>query len=359
MKKLVFIQNTILHYRKSFYNKLSQFYEVTVIHSGGETVESGDSYSEVIIPMNKIGPFFLQKDLKDSINNLNPNYIIGMFDLRWIHTFMLLSRKQNWTFLWWGLDTGNNKIATIFKVLIARLGYPIIFYNNFNKDKMNKFGLGNSSLFVANNTFDVGSRVKSYLNPVKNKILFVGSFDFRKRNDVLLNTFSSIISKIPNEIQLLFVGDGDEKSNIEALVKKLGIGSRVIFSGRVDDADKLATYYKEAIFSVSYGQAGLSVLQSLGFGVPYLTKGGAISGGEISNIIHGENGYFCDNSESLKSNMLNLILDLDLSRRLGKNAYDYYSSNCSIENMAQGFVDAINKVTVPSTRKNNWSVNEK
>ena len=42
---------------------------------------------------------------------------------------------------------------------------------------------------------------------------------------------------------------------------------------------------------MSYSQAGLSVLQSLGNATPYITTSKAISGGEINNIIEGETGF--------------------------------------------------------------------
>ena len=123
-------------------------------------------------------------------------------------------------------------------------------------------------------------------------------------------------------------------------MKENNLSDRVIFSGRINEPEALKKCYQEAIFSVSYGQAGLSVLQSLGFGVPYVTSENAISGGEISNIKHGENGFFCSDLQSLKRVMISLASDIDLARELGKNAFEYYSLNCSVDNMVDGFLDA-------------------
>lgn len=340
MKKIVFVQNEILHYRKSFYNKLSESLNVVVIHSGDKTVTANDSYREVLVKVQKLGPFYIQSGIARIIRKLDPAYVIGMFDIRWISTLMLLSKKINFKFIWWGLDTGYSDLATKIKVLIARIGHPIIFYNEFTRKKMQDMDLGNSKLYVSNNTFDVGERVRSYEYFHKKSILFVGSFDFRKRNDLLIKAFKEIINNIPPEIVLNFVGDGDEKSHIESLVKENNLSDRVIFSGRINEPEALKKCYQEAIFSVSYGQAGLSVLQSLGFGVPYVTSENAISGGEISNIKHGENGFFCSDLQSLKRVMISLASDIDLARELGKNAFEYYSLNCSVENMVDGFLDA-------------------
>lgn len=343
MKKLIFIQNTILHYRKSFYNRLAEKYNVTVIHSGKCSVSKQDKYDEIIIPVSKTGPFYLQNSLVETVKKINPDFVVAMFDIRWLNTFRLLKKTNvRYKFLWWGLDIGKSNFATRLKVYISRLGFPIIFYNEYNRDKMALLNLGSSQLFVANNTFDVGKRNRSYLNPVKNKILFVGSFDQRKRNDLLIIAFSEIVSKIPKNIELVFIGDGAEKSNSEFLVEELSLTDRIKFEGRIDDPVTLSTYYDEAIVSVSYGQAGLSVLQSLGFGVPYITKVNAISGGEISNITHEKTGYFCqDNIESLKEYILKLALNVGLARELGENSYEYYTKYCTVDNMADGFDTAL------------------
>lgn len=120
------------------------------------------------------------------------------------------------------------------------------------------------------------------------------------------------------------------------------MGSEVEFLGKINDPEKLKEYYQHAIVSVSFGQAGLAVLQSLGYGVPFLTKLNAISGGEKSNIKNNVNSVFCeDNQRSLEQSLVKLCTDIDYSRALGKAAFDHYSEYCTIENMTQGFLDAI------------------
>ena len=112
--------------------------------------------------------------------------------------------------------------------------------------------------------------------------------------------------------------------------------------GRINNTDELARYYENAIASISYGQAGLSVLQSFAYGVPYITCEDAISGGEHKNIVHKVNGLLFDNQYSIEDAMHDLILDKDFALKLGKNAYNYYSKFCTIEEMAKGFHEAIN-----------------
>jgi glycosyltransferase involved in cell wall biosynthesis len=348
MKNILILQNKILHYRKALYNELSKYYNVTILHSGDKSVNTNDKYKEIITDLKKIGPFYLQSNIISEVRNNKYNVVISMLDLRWINNiFAMYLHNKNTKFIWWGAWITNSKIANFIRLYLINQRYNSILYTHEAKDDFIKLGVNEDKLFVANNTFDVGQRIKSYENKIKNSILFVGSLDARKQNDILIQAFSNISQKISPDISLTIIGAGIEKEKLEALVKKLNINNRVSFEGKITDTEVLLEYYKKAIVSVSFGQAGLSVLQSFGYGVPFLTKINAISGGEKTNIKNGINGVFCeDNIESLENILLRLCNDIDFSRELGKNAYDYYSKYCTIENMAQGFIDAIENTRI-------------
>jgi len=71
---------------------------------------------------------------------------------------------------------------------------------------------------------------------------------------------------------------------------------RVQFIGMNNDSKILAKYNKEAITSISFGQAGLAVSQSLGNGVPLITKSNGISGDEkshLSNFFNSDSYHVC------------------------------------------------------------------
>lgn len=48
MKKVLILQNTILHYRKALYNELSKNYDVTILHSGKVSKNQDDYYNEIV-----------------------------------------------------------------------------------------------------------------------------------------------------------------------------------------------------------------------------------------------------------------------------------------------------------------------
>ena len=74
-------------------------------------------------------------------------------------------------------------------------------------------------------------------------------------------------------------------------------------------------FYKFAYCSISYGQAGLSVLQAFAFGVPFLTTENAISGGEKHNIENGKNGFLVKGKKNFKKILIKFLTDQSLSEK--------------------------------------------
>jgi glycosyltransferase involved in cell wall biosynthesis len=253
----------------------------------------------------------------------------------------LSDSKIKW--VWWGMDKGASKIALKIKLLIAKRNNPIVFYNSQIRREMIEKGVNASKCFVANNTFHVEGALPCFDNPIKDTFINVGSLDSRKQNDVTIRVFKRILLRTNLDLKLVFIGDGVERKMLEDLVIKEELFDSVIFTGHIANTKKLAKYYRDSIASVSFGQAGLAVLQSMAYGVPFVTKKNAISGGEKYNIIDGVNGILCEDSpKSLELAMLSLIQNKDYAHILGNEAYEYYHKFASIENMAENFIQAMN-----------------
>lgn len=342
MKKILIIQNKILHYRKALYNELSDYYEITVLHSGDISLNKKDRYKEVITKKIKFLFFDIQNSLFSEVRK-DYDVVIAMFDLHWIKNFIIpYIINRNTDFIWWGQWLTHKKFSNYLKIYFSNKNFKSILYTEYEKKRLVKAGVKGEKLFVANNTCDVVDRHECYKELNKNIILFVGSLDRRKELDVLINAFSKNCAVIPNSINLVIIGDGKEKDNLIKLIEKLSLEKRVFLKGKIISSIELVEYYKKALVNVSYGQAGLSVLQSFGYGVPFITKINAISGGEKTNIINGYNGYLCeDNEDSLGSLLRMLSNDQNLARKLGMNAYKYYTEKCTIRAMAKGFINAI------------------
>lgn len=341
MVKVCILQNKVLHYRKPLYNKLSETHDLTIIHSGDPTVGVDDNYREIILPLSKKGPFLIQKKLNKKLKEENFDVIIGMLDLHWIGIINAF-RKFKEKFIWWGIGVSEKEIGNKIRAKIIKKGAPMIFYTKEGVEAFSKLGVNKTNLFYCNNTFHIENRIPCFRHDDKKSILFVGSLDQRKQNDVLLKAFKNIQNSIHPNIYLEIIGGGIQEDYLKKLSQDLQIENNVIFHGSINDTGKLEDFYKTAICSVSFGQAGLAVLQSLGYGVPFITKRNAISGGEKNNIKDNFNGYFCDDSiKSLEEKLLLLCNDIPLAKALGENAFNYYTQHCTIENMANVFSNVI------------------
>ena len=340
-KNILVIQGKLLHYRFSFYQELSNHFHVTVMHSGVSHNLIGYSFREIVIPAKKFGPFFWQFNIIREIKTGRYDAVIAGFDLRWLSTFFVMFLyDKDIPWIWWGLDEGKSKLALIIKRLIAHRDNPIVFYNHMILEKFEKLGLGKHKLFLANNTFHVENRIQAHLHPIKNVFINVGSLDSRKQNEIALRAFKKILDNIEDDIKFILIGEGEARKAIEETIDTLALREKVVLIGQINNPDVLKNFYGEAIASISYGQAGLAVLQSMAFGVPFITNINAISGGEKENIYQCYNGLFCHDEESLKYLMLRLLKNIEWARKLGSNAFEYYTAQCSLEGMVKGFLQA-------------------
>jgi len=121
----------------------------------------------------------------------------------------------------------------------------------------------------------------------------------RKGTADLIKAFDIVCKKIP-ETRLVIVGGGPELKNNQNLAKKLGIDSKINFTGDITDKAGLAAYYKNSsVFCLpSYHETfGLVFLEAMAAGLPIAaynsaaaseTAGGGsavlVSPGDISGL---------------------------------------------------------------------------
>ena len=339
MKKILIIYPFSHHYRKEVFNALSDKVDLTILHSGKtlfSEVSSGIKFKEVLIPHYKIGPFTLRPSLHKYTKGYD--YYIILSDIRWLNSifFFLFNYKKQKIILWGNWFT-KSRIANYLRVFLSNKAFSNIFYHQHTKNQFVESGVKATKCFVANNTIHINQDRLS-INKIRNKILFVGSLNTRKRIDLLIKSYIKIQNLIP-DVTLEIIGSGDQLYYLKKIANN---NNKIIFHGRIQDKKILSKLYNKAICEVSPMQAGLSVLQSLGFGVPFITHKDAITGGEIYNLIDGYNGFFFDNHTIYLDNIiLNLCTNQELITNMSNNAKKYYNNFCTNENMVNGFIDSI------------------
>ena len=343
-KNVLIIQQIIPHYRIPIFNKLTESINLTI---AAESFDNPDKYKfeHKRIVLIQIGPFVRIKDFS-ALKLGSYDAVIFLFNIRFINLWQtLLNFFRSYKLIVWGIGVSseegfdkNHRFDGI-RFLAAKLTDALLFYSNYPLDiYAKKGGIKTSKMFVAQNTLALESKL---FKDDKKYFLFVGTLKKYKKLDKLIQVYSLARKNDPNLADLHIIGDGDYKNQLVKQINILGLTEKVVLHGSITDTVKLESYYKKAIASVSPAQAGLSVLQSLSMGVPFITNFDSITGGERLNIINDYNGYLVKSDEELIEKLCFLSNDRDHALKLGENAYYYFINECSVDKMVAGFISVL------------------
>lgn len=343
-KRLLIIQEEISSYNIPVYELLCEYYEVTLLFSKGKEPQ-GVSFDVIYVPYFSIHYNIYTRSLRRIAEKFD--VVICMASLGFLQFRLLRFEPRKYKLIYWGIGVSadystrydSNPIIVEKWSKIAQKADAMLFYNEYPIKKYIERGVPKEKLFVANNTVRVLEE-KSLLKE-KNKFIFVGSLYKEKKINCLLDSYLNAYYKNHNIFELLIVGDGAEKENIEAWIKENNLSEKIHLLGAIYEETKLAELFSESILCISPDQAGLSVLKSMGYGVPFVTSKNAITGGEIFNIVNGENGLLLDSLEELSNILLDCVENSEKYSLMGKMAKEYYDKYCTIEKMAEGFINAI------------------
>ncbi len=140
-------------------------------------------------------------------------------------------------------------------------------------------------------------------------VLFVGSEFKRKRLDAL-------IKAIGPGMKLLVIGGGEQVARFHRLAEKCGVSDQVIFKGLKVD---VRPYYAAADVAVlpSLKEAfGMSILEAMACGLSVISRS---TTGVADLIIHGENGYLFDDP-AIIAKLLGQLKSTPVRQVLGSRA---------------------------------------
>ena len=150
-------------------------------------------------------------------------------------------------------------------------------------------------------------------------IIFVGTLRPVKGVKYLIKAMKIISPKNANT-RLMLVGDGDERGNLEKLVKGLSLEEYVKFVGKVPN-EKVPEYMAASdVFVLPSLSEGfpVTVLEAMASGVPII----ATNVGGLPEIIKdGENGFLVEpkNPEKIAEKVLLILEDDGLRERISRN----------------------------------------
>lgn len=120
------------------------------------------------------------------------------------------------------------------------------------------------------------SRLKEWRqsNLLNNKILLLSCarLDAKNKFEQVIRALPMMLAKVSNLIWCV-IGDGDEKDNLESMVKTAGLEKHVRFIGSIYQEDELAPWFLSSELLIHPAAIGLTLLHSFGYGLPVVTHG--------------------------------------------------------------------------------------
>lgn len=340
--RVAIVTNSLIHYRVPFFNRVGEKASVTVFYSHLRAESGNIGFTAIPVSCRKVGPFWLQYGLFG--RNLSGfDVVVFMGDLRWIVSLIYFIKiRSKVKVVFWGSWFTGRIVPDFLRIQLARMAYSNIFYSRRHLEEHVKNGVPAQKCFVANNSIHVDLPTDCSQRMKRNKFIFVGSLERRKRLDLVILAIEALKGR-GLHFELDIIGSGLCEAELRAMVGRSGLENQIRFLGRIEDSGSLIPLFSDSLAFISPGQAGLSVLQSMAFGVPFVTYRHAISGGEIDNIRNGMNGILLD-APSVDS-IVNMALshisgNIDLLR-MGRYAFETYQNQANISVMSDGFLSAI------------------
>ena len=185
-------------------------------------------------------------------------------------------------------------------------------------------------------------------NPLKKmtgekRIGFVGQMISRKNIYDILDIFDNLSARNIN-LHLLFVGDGDQRPQLETYARKLESSSKIDFLGFRDDRLELLQSFDLFVMTSTLEGIPRCLMEACAMGIPVAAYD--IPG--IDQLItHEETGLLAPlgNKDTLSTYWEKLLLDREYATHLAVNARQYVHTHYSAQRMADEYLDLFTYLT--------------
>ena len=243
-----------------------------------------------------------------------------------------------------GLKSIQRRIEKIINSKTLHKASRILVSNESTRNLVRKYyKLADDKISIVPNGVDIRnfhSRTESTI-----QIIFSGVMYYHRGIDVLLESASIVIQKIP-DVQFVLLGSGPEMEKLVEFTKKHNLTKNVKFSGWVDRKQIPEYLAKSAIgvgplrmTDVTKNALPIKVLEYMASYLPILAKSGTLS---TDILIDGENGFFVNDANELAEKIIYLLHNQNVRIKMGQKSrhivekYDW-------KIIAQSIIDEYNK----------------
>lgn len=346
MVKVIILYNKIFHYRIPVWNELAKMCDLTVTYSEGDGKVPDDmevNFKIMHLPVRRFKSFVFQEA---NIRQLVKNYdaVIAYGNIAWLK-YSTLPWFNNTPVIYhtigvsasYGKKFDEHKEWDRIRAFFYSKADALAFYTDYPILKYAQLGIPKERMFVAPNTVavhPVEGEVK------KDSILMIGTLYREKGLQSLLDAYLAVKDECALP-ELNIVGKGPDYEPVKEWIETHQMGHFVKLRGAIYDINEKAKYFARAFAVISPKQAGLTVQESMGYGVPFVTTRNAITGGEILSIHDGQDGVLMNDVSELPAVLKDIALHPERFIAMGQAARKYYNEHLTPQLMAKGFWDAI------------------
>ncbi|MBR5620967.1 glycosyltransferase [Candidatus Saccharibacteria bacterium] len=154
------------------------------------------------------------------------------------------------------------------------------------------------------------------------RAIYVGRVDPEKSIGKVVEAFSKVLKNVP-DAELLVVGDGIDKTNLERQAEKLGISKNVLFPGRILPPELVEIYKTGDVFVTASETEtqGIVLIEAAAMGLPLI----AVNAGAVKELCQNKrNGILCKPGDvnGLATAMTKLLTDKELRKKYGKESLE-------------------------------------
>ena len=194
--------------------------------------------------------------------------------------FFPKKRVYFWTHGYYGKESWLQK--GLWKRPMLKVADGVFTYGEYAKRLMIEDGFNDRRIYPIHNSLDYDNQLKlrncikatdiysRHFGNDNPTLIFIGRLTKVKRLDMLIEAVS--ILKAKNEFyNLIFVGDGTIRNELEAMAKEKAISEQTWFWGECYDEEQNAELVYNADLCVAPGNIGLTSIHALMFGCPAIS----------------------------------------------------------------------------------------
>ncbi len=370
MKKVVLITNIPTPYRVPLFNELSEALKVRGVQL--HVIFGAATYArrKFVVPLSEFRfeysilgssaiqrkdverTSFLYNGLSGKLKQLSPDAVIvsGFSMATWKVFLRSIFRRQPY-YIWNGsvIDSYRQEgwLKRLFRKVLLTRATGFISYGKKAKEYLVQLGARPEKVVAGVNTVDTSFfaretekiRQSTPLHDGKKHLLSIGYLSRRKNIRQLIELVREL-STHRRDFVLDLIGDGDQRMELESMVKRYGIEDMVVFHGYLQKEELPAHMARASLFlfQTDFDIWGLVLNEAMAAGLPVICSSHA--GASADLIREGETGFIMDfeQLEPVVARVNDLLNDPETCRRIGINAAGFISRFATLQHSADAFL---------------------